>query len=325
VKTLRPLVTVAVAAGLMALGAHDAWAQAYPARVVRLMVSFSAGSGTDTIGRIIAGGMTDVFGQQVIVDNRAGAGGNIGAEIAVKAPPDGYMIMLVNISHAGNVTLYRNPPFDLLRDFAPVSLCATGPAVLVVHPSLPVKSLVEFVKLAKAKPGAINYSSGGAGAFTFLSAELFKAQAGINLLHVPYRSGGEALTSVIGGETSVYFAPVATALPHIRSVRLRALAVTSKKRLVLLPEFPTVAESGYPRYETGNWYGLAVPAKTPKEIIATLRNASVTALNNPVIGRRLTELGYVAIGSQPDEFGKYIKSEVEVLGKIIKAFNLSAD
>ncbi len=303
----------------------DGWAQSYPVKVVRLLVAFSAGSGTDTIGRIVAGGLSEVFGQQVIVDNRAGAAGNIGAGIAAKAPPDGYTLFLVNMAYAANVSLYRNLSYDLLRDFSPVTQFATGPYVAVVHPSLPVQSINELVKLAKSRPGAIDYSSGGTGTATFLVVELFKRQAGVNLLHVPYRAGGEALTAVLSGEVSVYFAPLATALPQIQRGRLRLLAVTSAKRLPLLPEYPTVAESGYPGYEFGNWYGFLVPAKTPKETIATIRGATVSALNNPGVSKRLTDLGYLSIGDQPEEFGAHIKSEIVKLAKIIKALNLTAD
>ncbi|HSQ05077.1 MAG TPA: tripartite tricarboxylate transporter substrate-binding protein, partial [Burkholderiales bacterium] len=228
-------------------------AQNFPSKPVRFIVPFSPGSGSDTIARIIAGGLSEVFGQQVIVDNRAGAAGNIGADAAAKAAPDGYTILLVILGHTANVTLYHNLPYDLLRDFAPVTQLASTPSILVVHPSLPVKSVGDLVKLAKAKPGAINYSSGGVGTPTFIAGELFKLQAGVNLMHVPYRAGGEALTAVLAGETSVYFAPIAPALPHVRSGKLRALAVTSAKRMPLFPEYPTVAELGYPRYQTGNW------------------------------------------------------------------------
>jgi tripartite-type tricarboxylate transporter receptor subunit TctC len=308
---------------MLALFATAAWPQAYPARVVRFVVPFSAGSGSDTIGRIIASGLTQVFGQQVVVDNRAGAAGNIGTEIAVKAPADGYTLLLANLGHAANVTLYSSLPYDLLRDFAPVVQFASSPAVVVVHPSLPVKSIGDLVKLARARPGAINYSSGGVGTPTFVAAELFKGQAGVDLLHVPYRAGGEALTAVLSGETSVYFAPLATALPHIRTGRLRALAMTSAKRVPLLPEYPTVAESGYPGYESGNWYGLLVPARTPKETIVSIRGAAVSVLNNPAVAQRLTDLGYIAVGDQPEEFAAHIKSEIEKLGRILREFRVT--
>jgi tripartite-type tricarboxylate transporter receptor subunit TctC len=285
---------------------------------VRFVVPFSPGSGSDTIARIFATGLPEALGQQVIVDNRAGAAGNIGAELAAKAPPDGYTMLLVILGHAANVTLYKNLPYDLVRDFAPVTQLASTPSVLVVHPSLPVKSVAELVALARSKPGAINYSSGGIGTPTFIAGELFKLQARVNLLHVPYRAGGEALTAVVSGETSVYFAPIAPALPHVRSGRLRALAVTSKSRLPILKEYPTVAESGYPGFQTGNWYGLAVPARTPPEIVATLNKASLAVLKNPAVKRKLVDSGYLVIGDTPAEFGAHIRSEIANLAKILK-------
>jgi tripartite-type tricarboxylate transporter receptor subunit TctC len=307
------------------MGAGPAEAQPYPAKAVRFIVPFSAGSGSDTIGRIVGAGLGEVWGRQVIVDNRAGAAGNIGAELAAKSAPDGYTLFLVNMGHAANVTLYPNMPYDLLRDFAPVTQIATSPAVVVVHPSLPVRSMAELVKLAKAKPGAINYASGGSGTPTFVAAEMFKSQAGIDLLHVPYRAGGEALTSVLSGETSVYFSPLAVALPHVRAGKLRALAVTSRKRLSLLPETPAVAESGYPGYEAGNWYGLMVPAKTPRETITVIRNAAISSLQSPAMSKRLTDLGYVAVGDQPDEFAAYIKAQIAALAKVIRETGVTAN
>jgi tripartite-type tricarboxylate transporter receptor subunit TctC len=302
--------------------------QAYPAKVVRLLVPFSAGSGSDTIGRIYAGGLTEVFGQQVILENRAGAAGNIGAEIAARAPADGYTLFLVNMAHAVNVTMYRKLAYDPMRDFTPVSMLATGPAILVTHQSLPVKSVKELVALAKARPGAINHSSAGVGTFTFLAAEMFKRQAAVDMLHVPYRAVGEALTAVISGETSVYFSPAAGAIPQIKQNRLRPLAVTSAKRISLMPDLPTVAESGYAnmaKFESGNWYGIVVPAKTPREIIDRSHKVSVTALANPTINKRLNDLGFVLIGSSPEEFGAYFRSEIEAWGKIVRDLKLSAD
>jgi tripartite-type tricarboxylate transporter receptor subunit TctC len=300
-------------------------AQSYPAKVVRLLVPYSAGSGADTIGRIIAAGLTDAFGHQVIVDNRAGAAGNIGAELAARAPADGHTLLLANLAHAANVSMYRNLSYSLLRDFAPVTQFASAPALVVVHPSLPARSLAELVKLAKAKPGAINYASGGTGTFTFLAVELFKRRAAVDLMHVPYKSGGEALTSVVSGETSVYFSPLAAALQHVRSARLRALAVTSARRVAIMPELPTVAESGYAGYESGNWYGILVPARTPKETIAAVRTAAVSLLNNASVAKRLADLGYVAVGNQPEEFAAHLKSEIERLGKLIHELKLTVD
>ena len=310
---------------LIALYAAGASAQSYPARSVRYIVTGSPGSSTDTLGRMIADGLTANFGRQVIVDNRTGGGSNIGPEIAAKSPADGYTLLQMTISHAVNVTLYRNLAYDLLRDFAPVTQLATDPAVLVVHPSLPVKSVNELVAFAKRRPDALSYASGGTGTFTFLAAELFKAQAGVNLLHVPYKGGGPALTAVIAGEVAVYFAPLAVALPHIQQQRLRPLAVTTARRVPLVAGLPTVAEAGVAGYESGNWYGLLVPAKTPKEIVAAIHDATISVLNNPAVSKRLGDLGYIPIGNQPDELSAHIRLEIARLGKIVRALNLTAD
>lgn len=304
--------------------AGDGWAQSYPSRVVRLIVPFTAGSGVDTAARIFATGLTEVFGQQVIVDNRGGAAGNIGLEIAMRAPADGYTLVMVNSGHAANASLYRNLPYDPVRDFSPVTQLVASPNLVLVHPSLPAKSINELVKLAKARPGAINYSSAGSGTPTFLAVELLKALAGIDMVHVPYRGGGEALTAVIAGEVSVYFGPVSSSLPHVEKGRLRALAVTSAKRVPLLPTLPTIAES-VRGYELQVWYGMMVPVKTPQEIIAMIHAAAVTALNRPDVSKRLADFGFVAVGNQPAEFGAYIKAEIEKLGKIIRELNLTAN
>ena len=296
----------------------NGWAQSYPVKIVRFVVNQSAGSGSDTIARIAAAGLAQVFGQQVIVENRTGAAGNIGAEFASKAPPDGYTLFLGSQGVAANVSLYRDLPYDLVRDFAPVTQLASSPSVVVVHPSLPVKTIAELVKLAKARPGAINYASTGIGSATWVPGELFKWMAGVNMLQVPYRGGGESLTAVVAGEVSVYFAPVAAALPQVRQGRLRPLAVTSANRLLLLPEYPTVAEAGYAGYQFGNWYGIMVPIKTPKETIAGIHGAAISALRNPNVSKRLTDLGYIIVGDQPEEFAAHIKAEIALLAKIIQ-------
>jgi tripartite-type tricarboxylate transporter receptor subunit TctC len=291
--------------------------QGYPAKPVRYLIPMSPGSGADTIGRIVAGGMAPALGQQVVIDNRTGAAGNIGAELAAKSPPDGYTVFQASMTHAVNVTLYHNLTYDLVRDFAAVTLIATSPSMVVVHPSLPVKSLGELVRLAKGRPGALNYASTGAGTATFLAAEMFKSAAGVNLLHVPYRGGGEALIAVVTGEVSVYLGPMATVLPQVQHGKLRGLAVTTLQRLPAL-SYPTVAESGYPGYEAGNWYGLVAPVKTPREAIVTLRNAVVTSMKSPPVAKRMEDLGYVAIGNPPEAFAAYMKSEIEKLAKILK-------
>ena len=322
---LMPLARWLVLVYAVSMGATHGLAQNYPSKPVRLIVPFSAGSGSDVIARVTAGGLADVMGQQIIVENRTGAAGNIGAELASKAAPDGYTLLFANIGHTANVTLYNNLKYELTRDFAPVTQIGASPAVLVVHPSMPVKSVVELVKLAKMKPGAINYASGGAGTPTFIAAELFKGQAGIDLLHVPYRGGGEALTSVLSGETSVYFAPLANALSLVHQARLRPLAVTSTKRLALLPDQPTVAETGYPGYESGFWHGIMVPAKTSQDVIATIHNATVRTLSNPTTAKRLHDVGYIPIGSPPEEFGSYIRSEIQKLSKVLRGLKVTAE
>jgi tripartite-type tricarboxylate transporter receptor subunit TctC len=273
----------------------------------------------------VANGLSAVLAQRVVVDNRAGASGNIGSENVAKSPPDGYTWIMMNNAQAANVSLYKNLTYDLLRDFAPVTQVDSSPHVVVVHPSLPVRSVNELVRLAKSKPGALDYASAGIGTVTFLAAELFKAQAGVQLTHVPYRGGGESLTSIVAGETIVYFSPLPVALPHIRQSRLRALAITSKKRIPLLPEIPTVAESGYPVYEFNLWNGLLVPAKTPKETITAIRNAVVATLNAPDVSKRLVEMSSTVVASQPEEFGAFIKSEVESIAKVVTKLNLTAD
>ena len=305
--------------------AADAWAQRFPSKTVRYLVHDSAGSGTDTCGRIMAAGMAEVFGQQVIVDNRGGAGGNIGADIAAKAPADGYTILHMSLALAGNVTLYRSLPYDLVRDFAPVSMIFMQPNLVVVHPSLPVKTIGDFVKLAKSRPGQIDYATGGAGTGAFIATEMFKEVAGINLVHVPYKGGGPALASLLAGETSVSFLPLATTLPHIRAGRLKLLAATSGRRAPMLPDTPTISESGYPGYESELRYGLMVPAKTPKEIIATIHGAALAALNNPGVNKRLNDLGYVPLGNTPEEFAAVIKSEIAKLGTLLRRLGVTAD
>lgn len=298
--------------------AANGWAQSYPVKTVRFVVNQSAGSGSDTIGRIAAAGLAQVFGQQVIVENRAGAAGNIGAEIAAKAPPDGYTLFMGSQSLAANVSLYRNLTYDLVRDFSPVTQLASSPFIVIVHPSLPAKSIRELVKLAKAKPGAINYASAGIGSASFMAAELFKSLADIDLQHVPYTSGGQSATATLIGEVSVYFAPLAQALPLIRQGKWRPLALTSANRLLFLPDYPTVAETGYPGYEYGNWYGILVPVKTPKETIAAIHAAAVSALKNPTVSKRLIDLGYIIVGDQPGEFAAHIKAQIATLAKIIQ-------
>lgn len=298
-------------------------AQPYPSKPVRYVAP--ATGATELVARLVAQGLTDVLGQQVFVDVRTGAGGNIGAEIAARAPADGYTLLQIAQGHTVNVSLYKKLPYDLVRDFSPVTKLDVSPLLLVVHPSLPVKSVRELVKLAKSKPRALEYASAGVGTSTYLAAELFKIIAGVDLLEVPYRGGGAALTAAVAGEAPVFFVATATSLPFVRDGRLRMLAVCSEKRLPFLPDSPTVAESGYPGYEASNWHGLAVPANTPKEIVATLRAAAVAALKRPEVSKRMLELGLTPVGDQPDEFAVFMRAEIEKWRKVVRQKGLALD
>lgn len=293
-------------------------AQEYPAKPVRYLVAFSPGSGADTIGRIVAEGLTETMRQQVVVENRTGAAGNIAAEIAARAAPDGYLLFQVSLTFAVNATLYKSLPYDLVRDFAPVILLASSPNVVVVHPSLPVKSISDLVRLARARPGQIRFSSAGVGSATFLAAEMFKSAAKIDMTHVPYRGGGEAIIAVMSGEVALQFGPIASWMPHVRAGRGRAIAITSRERLATEPDLPTVAEAGYPDYESGNWYGLVVPVKTPKETVGRIHHYAVQALARPETRKRLESLAYVLHGSRPEEFGAFIQAEIAKAAKILK-------
>ena len=310
----------------MSVCADQSLAQTFPTKLMRLIVPFSAGGGYDFMSRTMAGGLTQVLGQQVIVDHRAGAGGNIGAEIAARAAADGHTLLMISSTHALNVSLYRNLTYDLVRDFAAVTQLASFPsAVVLVHPSLPTRSMGELIRLAKARPGVINYSSAGTGTTSFLTAELFKVSAGVNLVHVPYRAGSEALTAVIAGETSVYFAPLAVALPLIPQKRLRALAVTSAKRVALLPEYPTVSEAGLPGYESQAWYGMVGPRGLPREVLSKLSEQAIAALTTKEMRQRIAAQGGEVVASSPAEFGTFIRSEIERYAKVVRESGIVAE
>jgi tripartite-type tricarboxylate transporter receptor subunit TctC len=320
-----PSTASALALVAAAATAVDGHAQTYPAKPIRYIVSGSAGSGTDTLARIITERMSQVVGQQIIVENRPGGGSNIAGEFAAKSPPDGYTLYQSTITMAVNVSLYQNLPYDFVRDFAPVSRIGTAPNVIVAHPSLPAKTAADLIRLAKAKPGSIDYSSGGAGTNSFLAAELFKGQGGVNLVHIAYKGGGPAMLAAVTGEVSLHFAPATTAIPAMQQKRVRAIGVTSLKRLALMPEVPTVDESGLKGYETGNWYGIVVPVKTPRDVVNALHQATVRTVTTPEVVKKLGDLGFVTIGDKPEEFSAFIKSEVERLGKLVKTFNLKPE
>jgi len=295
----------------------------YPDKVIRYVVTDQPGSNIDTLARIVAEKLSATFGQQIVIDNRAGAGGNIGAEIGARAPADGYTMVQLATTHAVNVSLYRNLPYDFLRDFAPVTLLASSPSVVVVPAASTIQSFADLTKQARAKPGAINYASAGTGTCTFLAAELYKRQAGVDLTHVAYKGGAPALTAVLSGESAVYFAPLAPALPQIKDRRLRALAVTSPKPLALLPGYPTVAESGVPGYQFSCWYGLFMPAATPRHLVATVYQAVAQALADPGVRKRLADIGFIPGGNRPEEFAGYVRSEVDAARELVKGISVN--
>lgn len=297
--------------------AAPAGAQSYPVKPVRVIVASTAGSNPDTIARVVAQGLTAVLGQQVIVDNRAGAGGNIGAEAAARAPADGYTVFLAHTNHSINSALYRKLGYDLLGDFTPVTMLAVGAFVATVHPSLPARSVHDLLAIAKARPGDLNYASAGTGSGTFFAAEYFNGLGKVKMVHVPYTGGGPALASIVAGETSVYFSPLATGLPHIRSGKLRALGVTAAKRVPELPDVPAIADT-LPGYEVMSWAGLMVQAKTPKEIGEALYKAALAALGRPEVSKRLEDMGFIVLAQKPDEMAAYIRHEIAKYARIIK-------
>lgn len=319
------LASTLVSASVVAQPTSPSAGQAYPSKTIRLLVSDSAGGLADTIARIIGNGLSDVIGQRVVIENRAGAASNIGALVAAKSPPDGYTIYQMPQTLAVNATLYTNLQYDMFRDFLPIMRTGSSPALVVVHPALPVKNIPELVSLAKARPGALSFASAGTGAPTFMAGELFKKVAGVNMLHVPYRGGGEAITAVMTGETPVYFAPLPVAKPHVESGRLRVLGVSSLQRVATMPQVPTVAEQGYPSYETGFWYGLVVPAKTPRDIIMTINAAMKKTLNLPDVAKRLNDVSFTTVGDQPEDFADFLKAEVDKWGKIVRELGLKAN
>lgn len=297
----------------------------YPVRPIRFILPFPPGGGTDALGRAIGNRLGEGLGQQIVIDNRPGAGANIGAELAAKSPPDGYTLFMVTATHAINATLYQKLGYNLVRDFAPVSELGTTAMVVVVHPSVPAKSVKELIALAKKRPDALTHSSSGTGSITQLAGELFKDKTGIKMLHIPYKGGGPSVVALVSGEASVGFATTPSCIGSIKAGRLRGLAVTTAKRSPFLPQLPTVAQAGVPGYAAEAWYGMLVPAGTPKDIIERLHAASVKALQFDDVKARLTATGLVAVGGTPKELDDYTRSEIEKWGRIVKALGLRVD
>jgi tripartite-type tricarboxylate transporter receptor subunit TctC len=294
------------------------WSQGYPTRPIRLLVPFPPGGGADISARILTDGLGPVLGQTVVVDNRAGAASILGTDIVSKSAPDGYTLLLVPISLAFNAALYKKLPYDALRDFAPISLVADQPNILVVHPSLAAKSFKEFIALARAQPGKLIYGSAGVGTGTHLAMELLLMSQKVEMVHVPYKGAAPALTGVIGNEVSAFFSTFASALPHVKSERLRAFGVTSAQRAPTLPDVPTIAESGVPGYEYSTWYGLAAPAGTPRAIVEKLNRTTAEVLASPKTAERYVGQGLTPLPSTPARFGAHLKSETEKWTKVVR-------
>ena len=301
-------------------------AQPYPAKAVRVIVPYPPGGGNDTLGRLFAAKLGERMGQPFVVENRPGAGTMIGTEAAAKSPPDGYTILLSSIAtHALSPNLYARVPYDPIKDFAPITLLGVAPTVMVVNKDLPAASLAEFISLAKAKPGNFTYASGGNGTPPHINGEVFKALAGIDLLHVPYKGGGPALADLVAGRVHVMLDTAASAMPHVRGGRLRALAISARERSPEYPEVPTFAEAGLPQYETNAWYSMHAPAGTPPEIVRRLNAELVAILKDPDILARFKQLSTEPVGNSPEEFAAFVKAELEKYARIIKAANIRLD
>jgi len=301
-------------------------AAAYPDKPIRMLVGFAAGGGTDTTARAIGQPLSEALGQQVIVDNRPGAAGNIAADITAHSVPDGYTILMGTIAAlAINPSLYQKLPFDPLKDFEPISLAVSSMNVLVVHPSVAAKNVKELIALAKAQAGKLTYGSSGVGGAGHLAGVLFDQLAGTKMIHVPYKGGAPAIIALVSGEVNMVFATAETAVPQVKAGKIRALGVTTAKRSALLPDLPTIAEGGLPGYEANNWYGLLAPAKTPAAIVERLNREVVKVLNMPNVKEQLFRSGLDASPSTPKEFGAYIKSEMAKWSKVVKASGAKAE
>jgi tripartite-type tricarboxylate transporter receptor subunit TctC len=311
---------------LLAFIASAAHAQAqYPVRTVRIIVPTSPPGGADVVARSVAPGLSERLGQQVIVDNRAGASTMIGHEMAAKAPPDGYTLVMGISTLAINPATFKHVPYDALRDFAPITQAAIQTLVLATHPSFPARNVKELIAIAKARPGDVSFSSPGFGTNPEMGMELFLYLTGTRMLHVPYRGGGESILALVAGHVSVTVASMLGTMPHVRSGKLRALGVTSSKRVATASDVPTVAEGGVPGYESLQWYGLLAPTGTPKEIIARLNREAVAVLRNPDIMTRLANDGTEIVAGTPEEFGAYIRAETDKWAKVVKAAGIKPE
>ena len=297
----------------------------FPNRPVRVIVPQPPGASTDLTARLVAQKLADALGQPVIVDNRPGAGSIIGTDLVAKATPDGYTLLVVASSITINPSLHPNLAFNPLRDLAPITQLSAFPNMLTVHPSLPVKTVADLIAVAKAQPGKLNYGSSGTGTGTHLSAELFKYMTGVSMVHIPFKGGGQAVTALIGGQVQLNFATIPSVLPHVRSGKLRAVAVTTVKRSAAVPDIPTIAESGLPGYDHGPWNGLLAPAKTPAAIIARLNTEAAKAMQSAEMKTVLNTEGAEPVGNSPQAFGAILREETAKWAQVIKAAGIKAD
>jgi tripartite-type tricarboxylate transporter receptor subunit TctC len=323
---MRVLAVMTLIAGVAAAGSALGQAPTYPTRPIRIVVPFPPGGATDILARDVAQKLTDAWGQAVIVDNRPGAGGNIGSELVAKAAPDGYTLEMGTVgTHAINASLYAKMPYDHVKDFAPVILVASVPNVLEVNPALPVNSVAELIAYAKANPGKLNFASSGNGTSIHLSGELFKVMAGVQMTHVPYKGSAPALQDLIAGQVQLMFDNLPPSLPQIKAGKLRALAVTSAARASALPDVPTVAEAGLPGFEASSWFGVLAPAGTPPAIVAKLNAEIARWLATPEAKEKLAKQGADAAGGSPEDFAKHIAAETAKWAKVVKESGAKID
>jgi len=317
---LKKLVSIAAFLGAAIPAAQFAAAQGetYPGKPVRLIVAFPPGGSVDVVARQLAPRLSESLGQPLVIDNRSGASGNIGTEHAARAKPDGYTLIIHTIPFVANVHLYKQMPYDPLADFAPVCLLSSSPSVLVVHPSLPARSVGELLQLAKSKPGVLNYSAAGAGTNPHIAGELFNMLGNVDIVAIQYKGGGPSLVAALGGEIAITYPNISEAIPHVKTGRLRALGVTGAKRSAALPEVPTIAESGVPGYEFVTWHGVLAPRGTPAEIVALLNGKLKDVLHSPELSARFAQMGLDVIASSPGEFSAHLKKELEKWGKLIR-------
>ena len=321
---MKRLSTMLCTAAALAAFSAAAYAQSYPSKPIRMVVPFAAGGPTDVYARSVGQELSRILGQPVIVDNKPGAGGNLGADFVAKSAPDGYNIVLGAVgAFAVNMTLYPKMPYDVLRDFAPVSLIAIVPMMLVVNPALPVKTPRDLVELAKARPGQLTYGSAGNGTSVHMSTEMFKALTGIDMVHVPYKGVAPAMTDLIGGQLQLMFSDATSAIPHAKSGKFRPVAVT--RRIEVMPEIPTFAELGYAGYDPTVWYGVFAPAGTPRDIVVKLNGAIAKALQAPEVRERLISQGANPVSNSPEEFTVFVRDEIARWGKVVKASGARVD